>query len=533
MISSEIGFLFLFISHIITLALFSRIIDKGINKKEKVYYLSKIATVKNIVKTNHQSHIFNDFNKEGNLEGININYQILLELITDDGCKKGYKKCGILDSIGNILCIDETFDCPINQLNVDLKSERNKYLNNDYKEIYNKNLIYNYQFYYSNKSIDNSIIVSILFSPIKPNYITISNFVIDIESYEDIIGVLPAFNEEDDKKSEINKGIQNIIIDVISNGEPLQTAIVKLVFSLLSFTSNKLKTKENIKNFRKYAEQRIKKEENIVDKYFINIGKNIYIKNYIGFKSLKDIETFMNFDYKKRYNEIFPSKNVIKVSIAFLILDIFFILVQSLFCYLYHSVIIPKIEKDKENNSLDNTKSEAGNQQNDKTNKQIMKDNLKIDNKIMEEAQEETGINEDLKIQKVNSDNDINQKNTNKNNVKNNNIFKEKAKTKNKKVCHKSSICYLISQFILFILFLLINLWILLFPIIKYLNINKIFIDLKNVKSDDFINSFINEFIKICCKKSSLYFASIIVSSISIFFHLIGIILIFISLCQK
>ena len=153
-----------------------------------VYYLSKIATVKNIVRTNHLSQIFNDFNKEGNLEGININYQRLLELIEDNKCKKGYKQCGILDNIGNILCIDETFDCPINQLNVDLRTERNKYLKNGSKEIYNENLIYNYQFYYSNKSIDNNIVVSVLFSQNKPNYITISNFIIDTEAYEDIIG---------------------------------------------------------------------------------------------------------------------------------------------------------------------------------------------------------------------------------------------------------------------------------------------------------------------------------------------------------
>ena len=105
-------------SYIIGIGLLGRIVDKGKSKKEMVYYLSKIATVKNIVKTNHQSKIFNKFNEEGNLEGINIYYQKLLQLIVNDTCKVGYKKCGILDTIGNILCIDENFDCPINQINV-------------------------------------------------------------------------------------------------------------------------------------------------------------------------------------------------------------------------------------------------------------------------------------------------------------------------------------------------------------------------------------------------------------------------------
>ena len=142
-ISGILAFIFLCASIIISVGLFARIIDKRKSKKGMVYYLSKIATVKNIVRTNHLSQIFNDFNKEGNLEGININYQRLLELIEDNKCKKGYKQCGILDTIGNILCIDEIFDCPINQLNVDLRTERNKYLKNGSKEIYNENLIYN------------------------------------------------------------------------------------------------------------------------------------------------------------------------------------------------------------------------------------------------------------------------------------------------------------------------------------------------------------------------------------------------------
>ena len=39
-----------------------------------------------------------------------------MKLVRENGCAENYKPCGILDTIGNILCIDETFDCPINQL---------------------------------------------------------------------------------------------------------------------------------------------------------------------------------------------------------------------------------------------------------------------------------------------------------------------------------------------------------------------------------------------------------------------------------
>ena len=217
-----------------------------------VYYLSKIATVKNIVKTNHQSKIFNKFNEEGNLEGINIYYQKLLQLIVNDTCKVGYKKCGILDTIGNILCIGENFDCPINQINVDLTSERTKYLNKGFKEIYNENLIYNYQFYYSSNSINNNIIVSILFSQNNPNYITISNFVIDTEAYTDIIGALPSINEQNsDKKNDIDNAIQDVIIGIAFDSDPIAGNIIKVVFSLLSFASDKYMPNENMDDFRK------------------------------------------------------------------------------------------------------------------------------------------------------------------------------------------------------------------------------------------------------------------------------------------
>ena len=85
---------------------------------------------------------------------------------------------------------------------------------------------------------------------------------------------------------------------------------------------------EKMQEFKKYTEERIKEEENKQDKYYINIGDNAYIKNYIGFQSLQDSETFMNFNYKNLYKKIFPSKNVITVSIIFLVIDIIFFIIQ-------------------------------------------------------------------------------------------------------------------------------------------------------------------------------------------------------------
>ena len=82
---------------------------------------------------------------------------------------------------------------------------------------------------------------------------------------------------------------------------------------------------------------------------------------------------------------------------------------------------------------------------------------------------------------------------------------------------------------IIYFNFILINLWILISAAVKITYIkNKNLNSLERIKSDEFINSFIKEFVKVC-KKKSLAIAANIVSSISLSFHLIGLILLIIS----
>ena len=530
--NSIAGPLFIIASYFLSFAIFARIIDKRRSKKEIVYYLSRIATIKNIVKMNHQSQIFNDFNEEGNLEGININYQRLQQLITEGGCKKGYKKCGILDTIGNILCIEEVFPCPINHLNIDLKSERKKYLDKGFKEIYNENLIYNYQFYYSNQSLNNNITVSVLFSQNKPNYITMSNFVIDTEAYEDLIGELPAINEENTQSNNLDNAIQDVLVAIISDTEPIVGSIVKVGFSLLSFVSDKYKPNEKMEKFKKYVEEKIKSEENKPDEYFINIGENAYIKNYIGFRSMEDMETFMNFDYKI-YKKIFPSNNVKKASIAFLILDFFLGLIE---CSLILSSFM-ELEKDindeakiKDKNISNNNPNGIDNDKSDEKNMPTL-ENIPIiptiNNEKIEEAKKDSKKNNNNN-KDTTCENSSNEKNNDNNNINNDN---NKKQTDNKDKC--SSACILIIVFIIILflsgIFFLMNLWILLSAVKRYLNINNKFKDLRRIKSDNFINGYISEFITDCTKKSSLYYFAIIAPSISMGLHLIGLIVFVIS----
>ena len=181
----NLSWILITIGILISLVVSFIVVSKRVSKHELVYYLSKIATMKNIVKINHNSKIFDHFNSDGELEGITTKYNKLLNLITNDGCKEGYKKCGILDTLGNALCIDNNFGCPINKLTVDLLANKSQHLNQGLKDIYNENLIYNYKFYYSNESLDGNSIVSLLFADERPKYITSSNFVVDLAAYKD------------------------------------------------------------------------------------------------------------------------------------------------------------------------------------------------------------------------------------------------------------------------------------------------------------------------------------------------------------
>ena len=126
----------------------------------------------------------------------------------------------------------------------------------------------------------------------------------------------------------------------------------------------------------------------------------------------------------------------------------------------------------------------------------------------------------------LNNNNQVEDAKTKKEN-KNNNV----TKIEETKSLLKHFKRFLIPQFIIFVCFIVINLWIMFCAIMRHVNLNKKFISLKQIKSDEFIKNFISEFIEICSHKNSLYYASIIVSSIAILFHLIGSILLFISLC--
>ena len=462
------------------------IVDKRVPKEKLVFYLSKIATMKNIVKINHNSRIFHNFNSYGNLEGITTRYHRLLNLTTENGCKEWYRKCGILDTIGNILCIDNNFDCPINKLIVDLHSNKNNYKDEGLKEIYNENLIYNYKFYYSNESLDGNSIVSLLFSDENPRYITKSNFIVDKAAYKEYYN--DNLNNNNENKEENGKQFGENLINIFVSDDYVE-ALVKASFTLLSFIADADNEKEK---FNKYVEEKLESKENKIDKYYINVGENAYIKNYIGFKSLNDINTFNNFDYNI-YQDNYPNKTAYFFGIANGILNTFFL------CTIVFSCIVWVFGCAKYDFIVKNYFAAS-----EGRNKHVYqnKDNKK---------------SEDIKINKLKNEND-------------NMISQPKKKEKESDV---EIIFFLIHLFIS-LAFIGINLGFLIYSAYihhKNYNNNKKIKKLSLIESDDFIKEFLNEFIEEC-KISSLFIPTYCILSLAILFHIFGFIFMFGIHCQ-
>ena len=106
-----------------------------------------------------------------------MNYSSLLKYSTKNECISGFKKRGILDTLGNIICIPNEKTCPIN----DIKSYN---LNDTIKDDYQMLEFKNYYLFYTNNLIDNEIISKIEINDEYPKYITKENFIFDYESYE-------------------------------------------------------------------------------------------------------------------------------------------------------------------------------------------------------------------------------------------------------------------------------------------------------------------------------------------------------------
>ena len=189
-----------------------------------LWFSSKILTIKNLIKINHNSKIFYTFSSANSIVGLSTNYINLLKLVTENGCAENYRPCGILDTIGNTLCIDEEYNCPINEMIVDLSSKKNKYLALDFEIGELTNSLYNYRLYYTNKNINGNssiILIKTEDDEEKPKFITYDSIIIDTDAMKEVFGNMKfnennnSYSNSDDVDLLLKVGLKLINLEVI------------------------------------------------------------------------------------------------------------------------------------------------------------------------------------------------------------------------------------------------------------------------------------------------------------------------------
>lgn len=77
-----------------------------------------------------------------------------------ENCKEKFKKCGIFNSFGRILCLPIDEDCPLNDFAISTNSDDINYVGYEKKEVQDSVTLQTYYFYYTNSKTDNKIITT-------------------------------------------------------------------------------------------------------------------------------------------------------------------------------------------------------------------------------------------------------------------------------------------------------------------------------------------------------------------------------------
>jgi hypothetical protein len=213
-------------------------------------------------------------------------------------------------------------------MKVDFNSRESDYSSNGYISTPLTSTSYNHKFYHSNNYIEGNAGVIIIKSEDEPKYITKSNFLVDYEMYKDLFGDIKLIeslsgifgddnsknNDNDDDDDDDKKAVKivQLLLDESDEEEmDLYKMGAKFLFVLITDDYNK-----KLEGFKKYIDKKLEEddEENI-DIYFNHIGDNFYVKNYIGFKKVEDINKFLKFDYNI-YKKKFPNATASKFAFA-------------------------------------------------------------------------------------------------------------------------------------------------------------------------------------------------------------------------
>ena len=279
----------------ITMIVHYQILDDS----HKLWMASKTLTIENIIRwNNNNTYPFTYLGDTGIYYAYKskYNYAYLLEH-SGSSCEAHYKKCGILDTMKNIMCLPETDECPINDV-LD-EAAYNKSTNPE-KYIKSGDL------YYSNKMTDNDIIAKV--SSYSSNYIIDkSNFVFDQETYDDV-------KPSSSSSSSSSYDDYHVVFDGDGADAPVRYDGCREEGSgcdkdHVGKRNRKLYSTDDYGNsdFTDYIEQRFKDDIN-KDNSFRKLDYNAYGGNYLGFKDYSSLEKFSNLDLHALYIISFPNK---------------------------------------------------------------------------------------------------------------------------------------------------------------------------------------------------------------------------------
>ena len=222
------------------------------------------------------------------------------------------------------------------------KNAAGDYLNRNYETIPLKNISINYQFFFSNLFEEGNAVSIIIKTKEEPKVITLNNFVLDSEIYEKFFsdkklleGFVDIFDNEDNQENENDESIDQVIKifqEARGKNDDLSELDVelkegKLLVKLL------LGNDKTDKKFEKFVQEKLQiMDEKNKDIYFEHIGDNFYSKNYIGFKSVQDIDKFMKFDFNI-YKKTFPTYDgAVCAGVGIIFLPIIILVMSILLC---------------------------------------------------------------------------------------------------------------------------------------------------------------------------------------------------------
>ena len=227
-----------------------------------------------------------------NIKNLNLNDENSLNNI----CENGFKPCGILDTLNNILCLPNKYNCPLNDLII--SSQNNSKLKD--KEYYEKILDNDISLYLNTqKNIDRPIIISNFLSFDKPW---------DHE-WQKIIGY------KDSKKGEKDNLKREKF--PFENYDKYMTIVPFQNFSFITLNNilNWEKENNNLKSMVKDAEP---------SQFYY-----LFHKNFIGFKNYDELIKFKNLfnidDYKK--NPLFKFSTTLRPYIATIVVGLITLLI--------------------------------------------------------------------------------------------------------------------------------------------------------------------------------------------------------------